>query len=66
MRDIKSKQGCYDFAVVCDGTNNTPQVVDTNGIAIGLYIKPTKNIDFVYIDMVAVSSGVSFQEIIGK
>jgi phage tail sheath protein FI len=66
MRDIKAKQGCYDFAIVCDATNNTPQVINTNGIAIGLYIKPTKNIDFVYVDMVAVSSGVSFQEIIGK
>ena len=30
LRDVQSKRGLYDFLVICDETNNTPDVIDNN------------------------------------
>ena len=30
LRDVQAKRGLYDFLVVCDETNNTPDVIDNN------------------------------------
>ena len=33
LRDIQGRRGIYDFRVVCDTTNNTPEVIDRNELA---------------------------------
>ena len=39
LRDVQSKRGLYDFLVICDETNNTPDVVDNNEFA-DIFLKP--------------------------
>jgi hypothetical protein len=66
LRSIKAKNGIYDYLVVCDATNNTPQVIDSNGFVGDIYIKPTKSINFIQLNFVAVKSGVEFSTVVGK
>ena len=65
LRDIQSKRGAIDFLVVCDESNNTPEVVDRNEFVADIYIKPNRSINFVQLNFVATKSGISFNEAIG-
>ena len=60
------RRGITDFAVVCDGTNNTGEVIDRNEFVGDIYIKPARSINFIQLNFVAVRSGVEFSEIVGK
>jgi phage tail sheath protein FI len=66
LRDVKGRRGIYDFMVVCDETNNTGEVIDTNRFVGDIYIKPARSINFINLNFVAVRTGVAFSEIAGK
>jgi phage tail sheath protein FI len=66
LKDVQGRRGIYDFKVVCDGTNNTPAVIDSNRFVGDIYIKPARSINFIQLNFVAVRSGVEFSEIVGK
>jgi hypothetical protein len=66
LRDVQGRRGIYDFKVVCDSTNNTPQVVDSNQFVGDIYIKPARSINFIQLNFVAVRTGVDFTEVVGK
>lgn len=66
LRDVQARRGIYDFRVVCDETNNTPQVIDSNGFVGDIYIKPARSINFITLNFIATSTGVVFEEIIGR
>lgn len=66
LRDVQSRRGMYDFRVVCDRTNNTPEVIDRNEFVGDIYIKPARSINFIQLNFVAVRTGVEFSEIVGK
>jgi len=66
LRDIQGRRGIYDFRVVCDTTNNTPEVIDRNEFRGDIYIKPARSINFIQLNFVAVRTGVEFEEIVGK
>jgi len=65
LRDVQAKRGLYDFLVVCDETNNTPDVIDNNEFRADIYLKPTKSINYVTLTFVATRTGVAFEEIVG-
>jgi len=66
LRDVKGRRGLTDFLVVCDATNNTPEVIDSNRFIGDIYLKPARSINFIQLNFVAVRTGVSFNEIVGK
>jgi phage tail sheath protein FI len=66
LRLVQGRRGIYDFRVVCDETNNTPEVVDRNEFIGDIYVKPAKSINFIQLNFVAVRSGVAFDEIVGR
>jgi len=66
LRDVQGRRGIYDFLVVCDATNNTPEVIDRNEFVGDIYIKPARSINFIQLNFVAVRTGVSFSEVIGQ
>ena len=66
LRNIQGRRGITDFYVVCDETNNTPQVIDLNQFVGDIYIKPARSINFIQLNFVAVGTGVQFSEVIGK
>jgi phage tail sheath protein FI len=66
LRDVQAKRGIYDFLVVCDETNNTPDIIDNNEFRADIYLKPAKSINFVTLTFVATRTGVSFEEVAGR
>lgn len=65
LRDIQAKRGLYGFLVVCDTTNNTPDIIDNNEFRADIYLKPAKSINYVTLTFVATRTGVSFEEVAG-
>ena len=66
LRTVQGRRGIYDFRVVCDESNNTPDVIDRNEFVGDIYIKPAKSINFIQLNFVAVATGVSFEEVVGQ
>ena len=66
LRDVQGRRGITDFAVVCDGTNNTGEVIDRNEFVGDIYVKPARSINFIQLNFVAVRTGVEFTEIVGR
>ena len=66
LRDVQGRRGITDFRVVCDESNNTPNVIDSNQFVGDIYIKPARSINFIQLNFVAVRSGVSFEEVVGR
>ena len=65
LRDVQGRRGITDFKVVCDTTNNTPQVIDSNQFVGDIYIKPARSINFIQLNFVAVGTGVDFNTTVG-
>jgi hypothetical protein len=63
LRDVQGRRGITEYKVVCDETNNTPQVIDTNRFVADIYIKPARSINFISLNFIATRTGVSFTEI---
>lgn len=66
LRDVQGRRGIFDFKVVCDETNNTPEVIDRNEFVGDIYIKPARAINFITLNFVAARTGVDFDEIVGN
>jgi len=65
LRDVQIKRGITDFLLVCDETNNTPDVIDRNEFIADIYVKPARSINFIGLTFVATRTGVSFESIVG-
>lgn len=66
LRDVQGRRGIFDFRVVCNETNNTPEVIDRNEFIGDIYIKPARSINFIQLNFIATRTGVSFDEIVGR
>jgi phage tail sheath protein FI len=66
LRDVQGRRGITDFRVVCDESNNTSEVIDRNEFVGDIYIKPARSVNFIQLNFVAVRTGVSFEEIVGR
>jgi hypothetical protein len=66
LRDIQGRRGITDFLVVCDQTNNTGEVIDSNRFVADIYIKPARSINFITLNFIATRTGVEFDEVVGK
>lgn len=66
LRDVKGRRGIYDFLVVCDESNNTPEVIDRNEFKADIYIKPARVAEFITLNFIATRTGVEFTEIVGR
>ena len=65
LRDVQIKRGITDFLLVCDETNNTPDVIDRNEFIADIYVKPARSINFIGLTFVATRTGVSFETVVG-
>jgi Phage tail sheath protein subtilisin-like domain/Phage tail sheath C-terminal domain len=63
LRSVQAQRGITAFQVVCDSTNNTPQIIDSNTFVGDIYIQPARSINFIQLNFIAVGTGVSFSTI---
>ena len=66
LRDVKAKRGITDYVVICDETNNTPDIIDSNQFRADIFVKPNRSINFIGLTFVATRTGVSFEEVVGN
>ncbi len=66
LRDVKGRRGLIDFKVVCDETNNTGEVIDRNEFVASIFLIPSRSINYIQLNFVAVRTNVSFSEVIGS
>ena len=66
LRDVKGRRGITDFEVVCDTTNNTGVVIDSNRFIADIYIQPARSINYITLNFIATRTGVEFSEIVGR
>ena len=57
LGDLLVKRGLYDFATVCDTSNNTPDRVDRNELYIDVALKPVRAAEFIYIPIRVLATG---------
>ena len=66
LAEVQARRGVTDFLVVCDDSNNTPDVIDRNEFVAELFVKPTRSINYITITFTATKTGVAFSEVIGR
>lgn len=64
--EVKSRRGITDYVVVCDETNNTGTVIDSNTLVCDVYVKPSRSISWISLNFIATRTGVNFNEVIGR
>lgn len=57
MNDLVTKRGIYDYAVVCDASNNTPDRIARNELYVDVAIEPMKDVEFIYIPIRLMNPG---------
>ena len=62
LREIQGKRGISTYAVVCDESNNTPTVIDSNRFVADIFVAPNRSINFIQLNFIATPTGVAFAE----
>jgi hypothetical protein len=57
LLELVGLRAIYDFAVVCDESNNTPSRVDRNELYVDIAIEPVKAVEFIYIPLRVKNTG---------
>jgi len=61
----KNTEGVYDYLIVCDERNNTPDIIDNNELKVDIYIKPVRTAEFILVTFYATKTSQSFEELLG-
>lgn len=71
--DRLSSQGAFQteggdrgYHIVCDETNNTPAVIDSQVLRVDVFIKPVRAVEYIKLQTVITSTGASFEELIAR
>jgi phage tail sheath protein FI len=64
LRDVVARRGIFDYLIVCDSRNNTPERIDRNELWCDIYIKPTRAAEFIVLNLIATKTGASFTELV--
>lgn len=65
LREVSAKRGITEFLVICDESNNTPEVIDANEFRADIFVKPARSINFIELTFVATRTGIAFSEVVG-
>lgn len=63
LSGVQAGGGLYAYQVVCDTTNNTSTVIDSNQLNVDIYVQPTKVSEFIQLTTVITRTGISFSEV---
>lgn len=61
---VKVADGLYDYLIVCDERNNTPEVIDNNELVVDIYLKPSRTAEFILVNFYATRTDTNFQELV--
>jgi len=64
LTSVKAGRGITDFLVICDNTNNTPDVISRNELHVDIFIKPNYAAEFIQLTFTNVGTR-SFATVVG-
>ena len=64
FENVKNTEGLYDYLIICDERNNTPDVIDANELRVDIYLKPTRAAEFILVNFYATKTGTDFNELV--
>ena len=64
LQTVQGRRGLTRFAVVCNTSNNTEEVIARNEFVASIFILPNYSINFIQLNFVAVNNSVLFEEAI--
>ena len=64
FENVKNTEGLYDYLIICDERNNTPEIIDSNELRIDIYLKPTRAAEFILVNFYATKTGTDFNELV--
>jgi phage tail sheath protein FI len=64
FENAKNTDGVYDYLIICDERNNTPDVIDNNELKVDLYLKPVRTAEFILVSFYATRTSQNFQELL--
>jgi len=64
FENAKNTEGVYDYLIICDERNNTPDVIDQNEMKVDIYLKPVRAAEFILVSFYATRTGQNFQELL--
>jgi hypothetical protein len=63
LNQLRAQGGLTAYEVICDESNNGPDVVDNNTLNVDIYVQPVKTVEFIDVQVVITRTGVNFQEV---
>tara|TARA_R110002050_G_scaffold28156_4_gene72686 strand:- start:11424 stop:13799 length:2376 start_codon:yes stop_codon:yes gene_type:complete len=64
FENVKNTEGVYDYLIICDERNNTPDIIDSNELRVDIYLKPTRAAEFILVNFYATKTGTDFNELV--
>lgn len=64
FEQAKNNDGVYDYRIICDERNNTPDVIDNNELKVAIYIQPTRTAEFILAEFIGTRTGVNLNELV--
>ena len=64
FENVKNTEGLFDYLIICDERNNTPDIIDANELRIDIYLKPTRAAEFILVNFYATKTGTDFNELV--
>jgi len=64
FENAKNTEGVYDYLIICDERNNTPDVIDNNELKVDIYLKPVRTAEFILVSFYATRTSQNFQELL--
>ena len=66
LQRVQTLRGVYEFLSVCDETNNTAQIIDNNELVVSVFLKPTRVVEYITLNLFATGSDVTISELTGQ
>lgn len=64
FENAKNTEGVYDYLIICDERNNTPDIIDNNEMKVDIYLKPVRAAEFILVSFYATRTSQNFQELV--
>lgn len=64
FRSVLNNEGMYDYRIVCNENNNTPDVIDANELVVDIYIKAARTAEFILCNFYSTKTSTNFDELI--
>jgi phage tail sheath protein FI len=62
LRDVRARRGVVDFRIICDDSNNPPDVVNSNRFVCDIFLRPISSVNFIQLNFTSVRGSISFSE----